>query len=223
MFACIPNVLEHTEIEAVRALIDGAQFVDGRATAGFRAKAVKNNEQLGRGAEGRERVHRIVLDGLRRHREFQRVAIARTIQPPLISRYRPGMHYGRHVDNALMGRGHKVRTDLSVTVFISAPTAYDGGELVIDSHYGPQEVKLPAGAAAVYPAGTLHRVAEVTRGERLVAVTWVQSYVRDAAKREILADLDLVRRSLADTSPNGEATDIAFKTYANLLRMWSDT
>jgi PKHD-type hydroxylase len=208
MFACIPNVLEHTEIEAVRALIDGAQFVDGRATAGFRAKAVKNNEQLGRGAEGRERVHRIVLDGLRRHREFQRVAIARTIQPPLIS---------------LMGRGHKVRTDLSVTVFISAPTAYDGGELVIDSHYGPQEVKLPAGAAAVYPAGTLHRVAEVTRGERLVAVTWVQSYVRDAAKREILADLDLVRRSLADTSPNGEATDIAFKTYANLLRMWSDT
>jgi PKHD-type hydroxylase len=223
MLTCIPDLLEFTEIKDIRSLVDGADFVDGRTTAGFRAKAVKQNEQLGRAAEGRERVDRLILEALRRHPDFQRVAIPRSLQRPLISRYRAGMAYGLHVDDALMGRGNKVRTDLSVTVFISEVTGYDGGELVIDGPYGRQEVKLPAGAAVVYPAGTLHRVAAVSRGERLVAVTWVQSYVRDAAKREILSDMDLIRRTMAKASPGSSETDLAFKTYANLLRLWSET
>ncbi len=132
------------------------------------------------------------------------------------------MAYGPHVDDALMGRSEKMRTDLAVTVFLTDPTAYEGGELIIDSPFGQQEVKLPAGAAVVYPAGTLHRVREVSRGERLAAVTWVQSYVRDGLKREILNDMDRIRRAMAAASPASPETDLAFKTYSNLLRLWSE-
>ena len=185
-------------------------------------KTVKNNEQLRRTAKDRDRVDRIILTALRRNPEFQTVAIPKRIQPPLISRYRPGMAYGPHVDDALMGRGEKMRTDLAVTVFLTDPAAYEGGELVIDSPFGQQEVKLPAGAAVVYPAGTLHRVREVSRGERLAAVTWVQSYVRDGLKREVLNDMDRIRCAMAAASPAIAETDLAFKTYSNLLRLWSE-
>jgi PKHD-type hydroxylase len=132
------------------------------------------------------------------------------------------MDYGLHVDDAIMGRGDRVRSDLSVTVFLSNTEDYAGGELEMASPYGPQEVKLPAGSAVVYPSSTLHRVKPVTEGERLAAVTWVQSYVADPARREILYDVDKVRRRLMNAEPDAEETDIAFKVYANLLRMWSD-
>ncbi len=222
MLSCIPDVLERAEIKEILSTVDGDDFVDGRTSAGFRAKTVKNNEQLRRTAKDRDRVDQIVLTALRRNLEFQTVAIPKRIQRPLISRYRPGMAYGLHVDDALMGRSEKMRTDLAVTVFLTDPTTYDGGELVIDSPFGQQEVKLPAGAAVVYPAGTLHRVREVSRGERLAAVTWVQSFVRDALKREILNDMDRIRRAMAAASPASPETDLAFKTYSNLLRLWSE-
>ena len=155
--------------------------------------------------------------------EFQRFAIPKTIQRPLISRYREGMNYGRHVDDALMGGASKTRTDLSVTLFLNDPADYEGGELVIESPMGEEEIKLPAGAAVVYPSGALHRVAPVTRGERIAAVTWVESHVRDPQRREILHDLEVIRTRLSKTAPESRETDLAFKTYANLLRMWAET
>jgi len=222
MLACITDVVTPSQIKIIRAAISDGTFVDGRATAGFRAKRVKENEQLERDAPTREAIDKMVIDGLRGNSDFQRIVLPRTIQKPLFNRYCAGMAYGFHVDDALMGAREQWRTDVSVTVFLNQPDEYDGGELEIDSAFGMQTVKLPAGAAVVYPSSTLHRVTPVTQGERLAAVTWVQSKVRDPGRREILADLDRVRRRMSALDPDGAETDIAFKSYANLLRRWAD-
>ena len=221
MLICIPDILDWGEIKKIRQAIGEAAFKDGKLTAGYRAKRVKNNLQLDKDAPGAQEVKNLVLAGLKRNKAFQIAALPRTIRPPLISRYQEGMNYGRHVDDALMPGEPKVRSDLSITVFLSSPEDYDGGELVMDSPFGRQEVKLPAGAAVVYPSSTLHRVAPVTRGERLAAVTWARSYVRDAAQRELLHDLHAVQKKMAAAMPDEPETDLAFKTYSNLLRMWS--
>ncbi len=163
-----------------------------------------------------------VLAALKRNQTFQRAALPRTIRPPLISRYQAGMSYGLHVDDAMMGSRVKERSDISVTVFLSDPGDYEGGDLVMNSPFGAQEIKLPAGHAVVYPSSTLHKVAPVTRGERLAAVIWVQSQVRDPARREILYDVYRMRETLARIDPESEEADLAFKTSANLLRMWSE-
>lgn len=222
MLICIPDVLEWAEVKKIRAMVGEAAFKDGKLTAGYRAKRVKNNLQLDKNAPGAQEAKTIVLAGLKRNKAFQVAALPRTIRPPLISRYREGMSYGPHVDDALMPGDPKVRSDLSITVFLSGPEDYDGGELVMDSPFGTQEIKLPAGAAVVYPSSTLHHVAAVTRGERLAAVTWVRSYVRDAAQRELLHDLHSVQKKMADAIPDAAETDLAFKTYSNLMRMWSE-
>ena len=140
----------------------------------------------------------------------------------MISRYQGGMNYGFHVDDALMAGNPRLRSDISITVFLNDPGDYEGGELIIASPFGEQEVKLPAGAAVVYPSATLHQVAPVTSGARLAAVTWARSYVRDAAQREMLADLLAVQRKIAEVAPDAPETDLAFKTHSNLLRMWSE-
>ncbi len=132
------------------------------------------------------------------------------------------MAYGFHVDNPLMGKKPRTRVDLAVTVFLSDPADYDGGELIMASPFGDQEVKLPAGAAVLYPANTLHKVAPITRGERLAGVTWIKSHVRDMGQREMLYDLYRIRESLTKIDPDGEDTGLAAKTYANLMRMWAD-
>jgi PKHD-type hydroxylase len=222
MLSTIDHVLDWPQVKALRKALAEGEFIDGQKTAGFRAKRVKHNEQLKPMTGLRKEVDAIVVDALRRSAEFQRVAIPRTIRRPLFSRYSVGMNYGLHVDDALMGKPNKIRSDLSVTLFLSQPDDYDGGELEMNSPFGLQEVKLPAGCAVVYPSSTLHRVKPVTAGERLAAVTWVQSFVADPARREILYDIDRVRRRLGELDPDGSATDLAFKTYANLLRMWSD-
>ena len=222
MLATIDNVLDWPTLKALREALAEGSFVDGQTTAGFRAKRVKHNEQLSPKGGNRKGLDKTVLDALRRHKEFQRVALPKAIQRPLFSRYSVGMNYGLHVDDAVMGRVRKLRSDLSVTVFLSNPDDYEGGELEMSSPYGAQEVKLPAGSAVVYPSSTLHRVKPVTGGERLAAVTWVQSFVADPARREVLYDIDKVRRRLGELDPDGDVTDLAFKTYANLTRMWSD-
>lgn len=222
MLQCIPDILEYAELKKVRQAIGDGAFMDGKQTAGYRAKRVKNNLQMDKDSPGAAEAKSIVLAALRRNRTFQDAALPRTIRPPLISRYGAGMNYGWHVDDALMAGDPKVRSDLSITVFLNDPNDYEGGELVISSPFGEQEVKLPAGAAVVYPSATLHQVAAVTRGERLAAVTWARSYVREAARREILADLLAVQKKLAALAPDEAETDLAFKTYSNLLRMWSD-
>ena len=222
MLICIPDILEWPEIKKIRAAIESGKFLDGKKTAGARARRVKNNQQMDRTTDAAKEVKAAVVAALERNQTFLRVALPRTIRPPLISRYRVGMNYGLHVDDALMGSKVRERSDISVTVFLNDPGDYEGGELVMSSPYGEQEIKLPAGHAVVYPSSTLHQVAPVTRGERLAAVTWVQSYVRDPARREILYDVYRMRETLARLDPDGEAADLAFKTHANLLRMWSE-
>lgn len=223
MIVVIPDVLTKDEQQQLIKLAALSTFVDGKETAGHRAKLVKNNEQVSKDAENKKQLQEIVVTALNRSRDFRRGAVPHKIRPPLISRYRPGMTYGLHVDDALMGSGNKERTDVSVTVFINDATEYEGGELVIHSPYGPQEVKLPARYAVIYPSGTLHEVAEVTKGERLVAVTWVQSYIRDERQRQFLSDAAEIRDKLHALDPKAPETDTAYRLYTNLMRMWAET
>lgn len=224
MITCISDVLTAEEVKKLREEAALLPFVPGAETAGGRARRVKNNEQVSQKAEERRALHDIVIGALMRNKEFTRAALPKRVRPPLISRYRQGMAYGKHVDNALMGpKLGRERSDVSITVFISDVDEYDGGELVIHGAFGTQEVKLPSGCAVVYPSSSLHEVAEVTRGERLVAVTWAQSYVRDDRQREILAHLAQVKDKMNVIAPDAIETDLVHHTHANLLRMWAET
>ena len=224
MIVCIPDALSPEEIKKLRDEAALLPFVPGAETAGGRALRVKNNEQVSQKADERKALHEIVITALTRNKEFNRAVLPKRIRPPLISRYRQGMAYGRHVDNALMGpKAARERSDVSITVFISDIDQYDGGELIIHGAFGMQEVKLPSGSVVTYPSNSLHEVAEVTRGERLVAVTWAQSYVRDDRQREILAHLGQIKDKMNDIAPDAEETDLVHHTYANLLRMWAET
>ncbi len=223
MLEVIPEIITETERKAMIDVINGMTFVDGKTTAGKRAARVKKNEQAGNDDVGAKKdLQAKVVKALKSSGQFQRFALPSKIATPLVSRYRSGMEYGLHVDNATMADG-SIRTDLSVTVFLNGVEDYDGGELEIFSGYGPVKIKLPAGSAVVYPSATLHRVLPVTRGERLAAVTWVESQVRDPARREILYDMGLARSRLEKEIPNAEETDRANRAYTNLLRMWTGT
>ncbi len=224
MIVCIYDVLTAPEVLELREKTLRLPFVPGAETAGTRAGRVKNNEQISQRTEGRQALHEIVLAALARNKEFNRSVLPKRVRPPLISRYRQGMAYGKHVDSGLMGpKGARDRADVSITVFLSDMDAYDGGELVIHSPFGVQSVKLPAGAVVAYPSSSLHEVTEVTRGERLVAVTWAQSYVPDERQREILAHLGQVKDKMNTIAADAAETDLLHHSYANLLRMWAQT
>jgi PKHD-type hydroxylase len=219
---CLAGVLDADALHAVRVALAGASFGDGSHTAGWHAGKVKKNLQATHDIAAQR-----VQQGLMAHPLFRSAALPARLRTPLFSRYDAGMGYGRHMDDALMAVGggrSALRADLAVTVFLSDPASYDGGELVIESAGGTAAYKLEPGQAIVYPATALHRVAEVTRGERLAAVLWVQSLVRDAAQREILFDLDTARRGLWDKADQAATAefDLVAKTYANLLRAWSE-
>jgi PKHD-type hydroxylase len=218
MILCIANVLDAAGLTAVREAVAGGTFVDGLMTAGWASRLVKNNEQLVAGPAAAEAQKRVV-DALLANSVFATAVMPQRIGPPLFARYTPGMSFGNHVDNAVMGADH-LRTDVSVTVFLAEPGDYDGGELVIDTAGGEQSFKLPAGAAVAYPSTTLHRVTEVTRGTREVAVTWVQSLIRSAERRELLFDLERARRALFDRDGKTAEFDLLHKVASNLRRMW---
>jgi PKHD-type hydroxylase len=223
MLLRVPGVLKADELALVRALLAGAQFVDGRLSAGTAARRVKNNQELEAGAPDLERLNRVVMGSLVRHPAYRAGALPLHAASPLYARYRPGMTYGDHLDDPIMGTdGVLYRSDVAVTVFLSAPEEYDGGELVIRTTAGEQAVKYAAGDAVLYPASTIHQVSPVTRGERLVALTWVQSLVRDPARRELLYGLNLAREKLLQTAPEAEETAQVNAAYLNLIRMWSD-
>ena len=213
----IPDVLSVEERAEILAQLASASFIDGKATAGWYAKQVKHNQQLK--SEDAEGLKEQVIAALNRHPLFQVAVRPKRIHTVLLSRYKSGMAYGTHADNALMGQG---RSDVSFTMFLNDPQAYQGGELVIEGADDEQAYKLPAGSAIVYPASALHRVNEVTQGVRLVAVGWVQSWVRDPAQRELLFDLDTARRSLFAKYGKTDEFDLISKSVANLLRCWAD-
>ena len=223
MLLLIPRVLEADELALVRALLAAARFVDGRLSAGAVARRVKHNEEVGPAEQDLERLNRVVMGSLARHPVYRAGALPLHVASPLYARYRPGMTYGDHLDDPIMGAdGVKYRSDIALTVFLNPPDEYDGGELVIRSLAGEQVVKLAAGDAVLYPAGSIHHVSPVTRGERLVAVTWVQSLVRDAARRELLYGLNAAREKLLRDAPEAAETAQVNAAYLNLIRMWSD-
>lgn len=225
MIAGIAGVLDAGLLASVCALLAGAQFVDGAATAGWHAQRVKDNEQAAGGHPAVREAGTLVAGALLANPVFRAAALPRRLRPVLFARYGEGRSYGAHVDDALMGLDDPaglLRTDVAVTVFLAGPEEYGGGELVIEAGGGEQAFKLGAGDAVAYAATTLHRVAPVTRGERLVAVTWAQSLVRDAAAREVLFDLDTARRAMFEREGKGTAFDLVSKSHANLLRRWAE-
>lgn len=221
MINCIPNVLSTEEAREVRQRVERLRFVDGAATAGVFARTVKRNEQVEAGPET-QKLQEQVMGALVRNAAFEMAARPKQMKPVLFSRYEPGMEYGPHVDNAVMSGRPLVRSDVSLTLFLSEPDAYDGGELAIETHTGGQEIKLPAGWIVAYPSSSLHRVTPVTRGQRVAAVTWVQSMVRDPQHREILFDLETTRRSLFEAHGKTREFDLVSKSFANLMRMWAE-
>ncbi len=222
MIVCMANVLTPEELELVVSKLNQAEFVDGKLTAGWYAKQVKNNTQLKSDTDITQEVRSIVLQALKRNDLFQMVARPKKIRPILFSRYQVGMYYGTHVDNAIMGDENLTRSDVSLTLFLSPPSSYEGGELVIESSQGEQSFKLDAGSMIVYPSWTLHRVEKVTEGVRLAAVTWVQSLIRDPYEREIIFDIETVRQSIFEKFGKTVEFDLLSKSHANLLRKWSE-
>jgi PKHD-type hydroxylase len=222
MILRIDNVLKPEELEHILLTLKEAEFVDGKLTAGTYAKTVKENRQLKGDTDAAKEVRAIVNQALERNLLFQVAVRPKSMRPLLFSRYEPGISYGVHADNALMGSQLFTRSDVSLTLFLSTPETYCGGELAIDTSLGEQLFKLPAGSMILYPSTFLHRVTEVTEGIRLVAVTWVQSIVRDAHEREILFDLDTVRRAMFDKYGKTLEFDLLCKTHANLLRKWAE-
>jgi PKHD-type hydroxylase len=219
----IPSVLDRSELDVVRRMLAGASFVDGKLSAGQVAKRVKHNQEVDRRAHELEQLNNLVMGKLVQHPVYRRGALPLRVAAPYYARYTPGMQYGDHVDDPVMGAdGTLYRSDVSITVFLGDPAGYDGGELVINTPFGEQQVKLPAGDAVMYPSSSLHRVEEVTRGERLVAVTWLQSLVRDPARRELLHELNSVRERMLANTPESEDAKLINKTYVNLVRMWGD-
>ncbi|HVP07999.1 MAG TPA: Fe2+-dependent dioxygenase [Burkholderiales bacterium] len=223
MLLIVPGVLKPDELTLAREWLAGVRFVDGKASAGAAARRVKRNEEAERGGADLGRLDEMVMGNLARHPVYRGGALPLHAATPLYIRYAPGREYGDHLDDPIMGTGGVLyRSDVAVTVFLSAPGEYDGGELVIRGAQGEQRIKLPAGDAVLYPAGTIHHVSPVTRGERLVAVTWVQSVVRDPARRELLYGLNLAREKLLKDAPEAEETAQVNAAYLNLIRMWSE-
>lgn len=212
----IGNVLSADEVALVRETLAHAAFEDGRETAGFAARLVKNNQQAANDRKI-ETVRKLVEERLLGNDLFALAVRPKALTSVMFSRYESGMQYGSHVDDALM---QGMRTDVSFTLFLSDPESYDGGELVIESASGEDAVKLAAGSLLAYPSTTLHHVAPVTRGERLAAVGWARSFVRDGAHREMLFDLDTARRQMFAKDGKTAEYDLVSKSLANLLRMW---
>lgn len=221
MLLCIVNVLTPDELELITSKLVTAEFVDGKTTAGWHARLVKHNTQLDSNSTIGAEVKSIVLAALQRNALLQMAVRPKLIRPPLFSRYEAGMAYGSHVDNALMG-DPLMRSDVSATLFLNSTDAYQGGELVIETSQGEESIKLDAGSMVIYPSSTLHRVEPVTQGVRLVAVTWIQSLVRDAHNREILFDLDTARQIIFEKYGKTAEFDLLCKSHANLLRKWAD-
>lgn len=222
MIVQLQDVLNGKQLGQLRELIAGSGFVDGKLSAGMEARAVKNNEELAADDRTVNSLNRIVMGSLIRHTTYQAAAFPLRVAAPFYARYTEGMAYGEHVDDPVMGTGDRYRSDIAITIFLSGPECYEGGELAISTSFGEQTVKLPAGDAILYPASSLHQVKEVTSGERLVAATWVQSMIRDPAKREVLFNLSRSRDHLLETAPNEKFTSLISQSYVNLLRMWSE-
>lgn len=226
MMLHIPGVLTAATLAELHALIDAAAWEDGNATSGAQSAMAKNNRQLPEASDAAVRAGAMVREALTRTPLFMSAALPHTVYPPLFNRYGEGHGFGDHIDNALRFQRHqnvRIRTDLSATLFLCDPDGYEGGELVVEDTYGVHEVKLPAGDLILYPASSLHRVQPVTRGERVASFFWIQSLIRDDARRALLFDMDVAIQTLAQAAGQDAPAIVSLTgAYHNLLRMWAE-
>ena len=223
MIFCLPAVLGPDELAAINAKLESAPFIDGAGTAGWSAREVKKNLQVPMDVPEYEQIARVVREAFMRNGELQAALLPAAATPVLFNRYRQGMEYGPHVDTPIMGgMSNAIRSDIAITIFLSDPRSYDGGELTVFTNGIGSQFKLEAGAAIAYPANTLHHVTPVTRGHRDAAIIWVQSQVRDPAQRELLWDLEAAKRQIFTREGKSPTFDMVSKSRANLLRMWAD-
>jgi PKHD-type hydroxylase len=221
----IPNVLTRQQVADSRRRLDSGKWIDGNVTAGHQSRLAKNNMQLDENDPAAIAIGDLILEELQRNPLFVSAALPSKIFPPLFNRYAGGQNFGTHVDNAIRqvsGTEHRVRTDLSATLFFSDPDEYEGGELVIEDNYGVQRIKLGAGSMILYPASSLHHVTPVTEGARVASFFWIQSMVRDDGQRTLLFDLDSSIQRLATESPDHPSVIQLTGVYHNLLRRWAD-
>ena len=225
MLLQIPDVLSAEQVAGFRKVLETSNWVDGRITAGHQSARAKDNLQIPEDNEDARRLGDTILKALENNPLFMSAALPLKVFPPLFNRYQDGQSFGNHVDNAIRqvtGTPHRVRTDLSATLFFSNPDEYDGGELVVEDTYGVHSVKLPAGHLILYPATSLHHVRPVTRGARLASFFWIQSMVRDDGERTILFDLDVAIQRLMSAVPDHASVVELTSIYHNLLRRWAD-
>jgi PKHD-type hydroxylase len=226
MMIQIPEVLSAAGVAEVRTLIDAAEWVDGNVTSGRQAALAKRNRQLPEDSPAAKRAGEIVLDALGRSQLFMAAALPAKVWPPLFNRYGEGERFAMHVDNAVrLKRGgvERLRSDLSATLFLSDVDSYEGGELTVEDTYGAHAAKLAAGDLILYPASSLHHVTPVTSGERVASFFWIQSMIRDEARRRLLFEMDVAVQRLAGEVGQANAAVVALTgTYHNLLRMWAD-
>jgi len=225
MLITIPEVLNPEQVRHARRLLDEAQWVDGRVTAGHQSARAKDNMQLPEDHPVAEELGDLVLTALGRNALFIAAALPLRVFPPLFNRYTGGQSFGTHVDNAIRqvpGTGHRIRTDLSATLFLAEPDEYDGGELVVEDTYGVHSVKLPAGHLVLYPSTSLHHVKPVSRGARVASFFWVQSMIREDSRRTLLFDLDTSIQRVSRDVPDHPSTVQLTGVYHNLLRQWAE-
>ena len=230
MLLAIEKVLTKERVREARQLLDKAEWVDGRVTAGYMAQEVKRNAQIAEGSEAHRTVGGMVLQGLARSPQFMAAALPLRVFPPMFNSYSGGGTFGTHVDTAIRQdaqTGQRIRTDLSATLFLTEPEEYEGGELTVEDSYGSHRVKLPAGDMVLYPATSLHRVDPVTRGARVSSFFWIQSMIRDDGRRGLLYDLDLSIQRLqgSEVAAVAAVKDSSVQltgVYHNLLRQWAE-
>ncbi|MGJ5129792.1 MULTISPECIES: Fe2+-dependent dioxygenase [unclassified Bradyrhizobium] len=228
MLICVPGVLSKDDVADFRHIMDDSDWEDGRSTAGAQSAMVKRNEQLPPDSEVARKLGHRIISAMTANPRFLAAAIPQQIFPPLFNRYsaESGHHFGIHVDNAVRGdklTGLRIRTDLSVTLFLSEPEDYDGGELVIEDLYGSHEVKLPAGDLVLYPASSLHMVTPVTRGVRVASFFWLQSMIRDPLARSMIFDLDTTIQGLSHRMGRDDPEMVRLTgLYHNLIRYWAE-
>ena len=225
MLLQIPDVLTQEQLATARRLVTPADWIDGRVTAGHQSAKAKDNLQIPEGHPAAREVGELILQALNRNPLFISAALPLKVFPPLFNRYDSGQSFGNHVDNAIRqvpGTPHRIRTDLSATLFLTEPTEYDGGELVVEDTYGVHTVKLPAGHMVLYPSTSLHHVRAVTRGARISSFFWIQSMVREDGKRTLLFDLDTaIQRVAAEPALHAPVVQLT-GVYHNLLRQWAE-
>jgi PKHD-type hydroxylase len=225
MLQQIPDVLTPDQVAQARRVLDAAPWADGRVTAGHQSSRTKQNLQLPEDSREAQELGQLILGALQRSPLFMSAALPLKVYPPMFNRYGGGHSFGSHVDNAIRqvpGTPHRVRTDLSATLFFADPADYDGGELIVEDTYGTHSVKLPAGHMVLYPSTSLHRVTPITRGERVASFFWIQSLVRDDGRRALLFDMDTAIQRLVRDVPDHPSSVQLTGVYHNLLRQWAE-